>query len=61
MSRGTICDEFLCVTDCDKDSVTLQPGETMEYRWVSREELVLMDRNELVTERMQTFIRELYR
>ena len=51
--------EFLCVTDCDKDRVTLQEGETVEYKWVGRDELVSMDRAKLVTERMQGFIKEL--
>lgn len=31
---------YLCVTDAPKDSVTLQEGETIGYRWVGREELV---------------------
>lgn len=50
--------EFLCVTDCAKDSVTLQEGETVAYRWVSKEELLQMREN-LLTERMQQFIDEL--
>lgn len=29
---------FLGITDCPKDSVTLQPGETEGYQWVSEEE-----------------------
>lgn len=29
---------FLGITDCPKDSVTLQPGETEGYRWVSEAE-----------------------
>lgn len=28
---------YLCVTDCDKSSVTLQPGETIAYRWLEKE------------------------
>ncbi len=51
--------EFLCITDCAKDSITLQEGETVAYKWVSREELMKMKRNELVTERMQKFIKDL--
>lgn len=31
---------FLCVTDRPKDAVHLQAGETIAYRWLSREELV---------------------
>ena len=59
VSENTIYVEFLCVTDCEKDSVRLQAGETAAYRWVSRQELLAMKRSELVTERMQQFISEL--
>ncbi len=31
---------FVCVVDCDKDSVTLQEGETEGYLWLSEEEFV---------------------
>ena len=58
-TNDTIYVEYLCVTDCDKSSVTLQTGETIAYKWVSREELTKMDRSELVTKRMQKFIKEL--
>ena len=44
---------FLCVTDCAKDSITLQEGETVAWRWVSRQELLEMRDDELVTKRMQ--------
>ena len=33
---------FVCLTDCAKDSIVLQPTETIAYRWVSREELIAM-------------------
>ena len=40
----TSCDTiyvcFLCITDCVKDSVTLQEGETTDYRWLSEEEFI---------------------
>ena len=55
----TIYVEFLCVTDCRKDSIILQPGETFAYRWVTKDELVSMKKEELVTERIQRFISEL--
>lgn len=58
-SNNTIYVEFLCATNCDKDSITLQDGETIAYKWVSRNELVTMQKNELVTERIQQFIKEL--
>lgn len=43
---------FLCVTDCDKASVTLQEGETCAFRWVSRDALLAMDATELLPKRM---------
>ena len=59
LSGNTIYVEFLCVTDCRKDSVRLQEGETIAYRWVSKEQLLSMKKEELVTERMQEYIEEL--
>ncbi len=35
---------YLCRVDCPKHSVTLQEGETVDYRWVSREELARLHR-----------------
>ena len=58
-SGNTIYVEFLCVTDCRKDSVRLQEGETIAYCWVSKEQLLAMQKEELVTERMQEYIEEL--
>lgn len=58
-SHDTIYCEFLCITNCKKDSITLQEGETIAYKWVSRDELVSMKKDALVTERMQTFLHEL--
>ena len=55
----TIYVEFLCVTDADKDGVTLQEGETSAFRWVTKDELLAMNKDELVTKRMQVFIKEL--
>lgn len=51
--------EFLCATDWDKKAVTLQEGETVDFRWVGRDELLSMKRDQLVTERMQRFLEEL--
>ncbi len=31
---------YLCITDCDKSSITLQKGETISYRWLSRDEFL---------------------
>ena len=51
--------EYLCETDCPKDGIVLQEGETSAYIWVGRDELIRMDRAELITQRMQHFIAEL--
>ena len=51
--------EFLCVTNWEKENVTLQEGETVDFKWVSRDELLSMKKDELVTERMHQFIAEL--
>ena len=53
--------EYLCVTDWNKEDIRLQTGETVDFKWVSREELVSMTKENLVTERMQEFITELQR
>ena len=57
--RNAIYCEFLCVTDCRKDSIILQEGETSAYKWVTQDELLSMKRDELVTERMQNFVDDL--
>ena len=35
-----LCYQYLCVTDCDKSSVTLQDGETVDYKWVKEREFI---------------------
>ncbi len=59
VSLNTIYMEYLCVTDWDKEKITLQEGETIAFKWVSKEELLAMKKDELVTDRMQNFISEL--
>lgn len=39
-NNQSIFHEFVCTTDCDKDSITLQEGETIAYKWVSEEEFI---------------------
>lgn len=51
--------EFLCVTNLEKTNIQMQDGETVDYKWVNREDLIAMSKNELVTERMQKYIDEL--
>ena len=59
ISHNTIYVEYLCVTDCDKNSITLQEGETSAYKWVNKDELISMKKDELVTKRTQKFVDEL--
>lgn len=33
---------FLCITDCKKDSIILQEGETIAYKWIGPEELIMI-------------------
>ena len=51
--------EFVCRTACAKDSVVLQEGETVAYRWADVRDASQMKRSELLTDRMQQFVREL--
>ncbi len=55
----TILGEFLCVTDCEKDSIKLQEGETQDYKWVTLEEILAIPKTELLTGRIQIFVKEL--
>ena len=40
VSHNTIYGIFLCVTDCDKNAVKLQEGETVSYKWISEAEFI---------------------
>ena len=47
--------DYFGTTDCDKSSVVLQKGETVAYKWITREELEKLDTTEL----QSTFERDL--
>lgn len=51
--------EFLCITDWNKENITLQEYETVDFQWVKKEELLSLKKSEFVTERMQKYISEL--
>ena len=51
--------EYLCVTDCDKSSITLQKGETVNYRWIDKKTLLEMREDELSATRTMKLIKEL--
>lgn len=55
----TIYVEYLCHTDAPKNSIVLQDGETIAYKWVTANELSQMSKAQLATRRIQNFIKEL--
>lgn len=50
--------EFLCITDTDKNAVTLQEGETVDYRWVDKASILSMSENEHASSRALAILRE---
>lgn len=44
--------QFVCTTDWNKDEITLQEGETIAYKWVTKGELLNMKNDELLTKRV---------
>ena len=50
--RHTIFVQFLCITNWNKDEITLQEDETIAYKWVSRNELLNMKKDEFLTKRV---------
>lgn len=51
--------DYLCITDVDKDSIVLQEGETIAFKWIDPDELRAMSRDNLATMRQLNFIEEL--
>ncbi|MCR4949792.1 MAG: NUDIX domain-containing protein [Solobacterium sp.] len=51
--------EYLCVTDCDKQSVVLQEGETAAYQWVTADEILHMSPEEFLSKRMLGSVRQM--
>lgn len=50
--------EYLCVTDCEKNSIILQEGETVDYKWIDRNTLLEMGEDEIASERAIKLIKE---
>ena len=48
---------FLCITDCDKNSIKLQESETCDFKWVTGEEVLAMSESELVGWQMKKHIK----
>ena len=50
---------YFCLTDCDKDSIVLQDGETMAYRWVEKSEIFNMPEESLTSLKTIRLLKEL--
>jgi len=48
---------FLCVTDCDKNSIKLQEGETCDYKWVTGKEAIEIFETNCINKPMQKHIK----
>ncbi len=52
VTRSAIYKGYLTVTDMEKDSVVLQKGETVAYKWVKKEEfMTILESNQFVPAR----------
>ena len=51
--------EYLCIVNCKKNSIILQEGETINYKWVAKDELLKMEMNSLASSRALTLVKEL--
>lgn len=41
--------EYYCETDCGKDAIRLQDGETIDYRWIRKKQLIhMLERCEII-------------
>ena len=50
---------YLCVTDCEKDAIVLQQGETIAYKWIDKNSLIEMSEDEIASQRAMKLIKEL--
>ena len=50
---------YLCEADFKKDSIVLQEGETIGYKWVDKETLFKLDGNELTSSRTLEIVKKL--
>ena len=50
--------EYLCETDCDKNSVILREGETVAFKWVTADEVLKMSADKMLSWRMRRYIME---
>ena len=58
VERDTIYEGFLCVTDWPKAAVRLQEGETVDYRWLTREEFITFFDSDQCIERFKRRLKD---
>ena len=62
-SHNTIYYCYLCVTDCDKDTITLQEGETVSFKWLCEKDFVdFVNSEEMIDvqrKRLDDFLRKM--
>jgi 8-oxo-dGTP pyrophosphatase MutT (NUDIX family) len=46
-TNNTIFKGYMCVVDIDKESITLQEGETIAYQWITKKEFMNLCKSEL--------------
>lgn len=57
ISKNAIFFSYLCVTDCDKSSITLQDGETISYKWVNEKEFIdFINSDEVIETQKQRYL-----
>lgn len=55
--ENTIFCSYLCVTDWDKAKITLQPGETISFKWVSEAEFIrFVNSDEMIDRQKARFL-----
>lgn len=51
--------EYFCNVSCKKNSIILQEGETINYKWVDKDELLKMEKSSLASSRTLELVKEL--
>lgn len=54
--KQSIYFEFFCETDWDKDKIILQKGETIDFKWLSKDELLALDKKEFASLRFFDYL-----
>lgn len=49
---------YLCITDIAKDEITLQEGETIGYKWVSKEEFMKVYHSDMYMKHLRNNLHE---